>query len=156
MPYTYNATCSGCGYRQFDFLTHLSRWAYLFPDGKVQRILAKAAWCETCGQVVHAEDVPSIEELKERAVHFPWYEWNLEWLLAWRAARCSLGKCLACGSDKVTLFRDVSRQEKRAPHPVCGGLLSLLIARHVSVATPVVHDLYSPEGMPLGRQMELA
>src|SRR5262245_42102068 len=109
MPYTYNATCSGCGYSQRDFLTYLSRWAYLFPNGQAQRIFAKPAWCEDCSQVVHAEDVPSIEALKERAIHFPYYEWNLEWLLAWRASRSSLGKCLKCASDKVTLFEDVSR-----------------------------------------------
>lgn len=156
MPYTYNATCSGCGFSQQEFLTHLSRWAYLFPDGQIHRVLAKPAWCERCGQIVHAEDLPSVDEIEEKAVRLPFYKWNLEWLVAWRSTRQSPGKCLSCGSDKIALARDVSRQELMIPHPKCGGQVSLLISRHATASLPVNCELFTPEGEALGRQTLIA
>ena len=156
MSYTYNAICSGCGFSQQEFLTHLARWAYLFPSGQIHRVIAKPAWCGACSQVVHAEDVPSIDELKEKAVNFPFYRENLERLLAWRSSRRSPGKCLACGSERVSLFKEVSRQEMTVAHPICGGEISLKIWGHVYARTPVVPELYTPEGEPLGKHVELA
>lgn len=156
MPYTYDITCSVCQYFQEDFRVGRSGWAYRFPDGTIRRVLAKPAWCERCERVISAEDVPSLDDLKERATNFPYFTNNLDWLLSWRSSRQSPGKCLICGSERITLAKEVSRREQTMPHPRCGGKLSMLNSGHVHSAwAPVTYELYSPEGESLGVQVEL-
>jgi DNA-directed RNA polymerase subunit RPC12/RpoP len=96
------------------------------------------AWCFDQQRLVLAEDMPTLEELREERdevaevrrttpegalVEVPTVEW-VEAQMRWRANRTSPARCLECGSTRI-IIESREADSLVVEHPGCGGRFKL-------------------------------
>jgi hypothetical protein len=139
------------------------------------------AWCHECDDVTKVEYVPSeaaiIEEARAWKKRDRKWNYQIQWgpknpnkaendeqeaaalayyddVLAWRRQRKSLGRCLRCGSLKVS--RQASDRIASVPdHPGCGGTLVCHFKIDGGIRT-CRFVLLSVEGLPISERMGIS
>ena len=170
----YKARCENCkGAKTFsDTLC-----SYKLEDGTTVNIERTFAWCSGCTEVVWAESILSLEELRgERegldnpsdetidyltslAGRYSTFEEELERSISflderirWRESRESPPRCLSCGSTEITPGiegeTNSGNPKWEIPCPACGGTIRVLSEPSLSLDRGWIH--FTPEGLQEG------
>lgn len=167
----YKAKCDNCKYTK---TLSSPLYSYELEDGSTINIQKTFAWCSVCSEVVWAEVIPSMENLRserselqapsEKTIDYlkslagshSTLEAELERLrslldkqIQWLESRKSPSRCLSCGATSVTLIlkglTNSGNPKWELPCPTCIGQIRVLLEPVLSLDRRWIR--FNPEGL---------